>query len=231
MLARLPWLVVLVALALAVAGCEGEGDAFRVGGGASVDPNATDAAFAGAIVPHQEQGAAIADLGQRRAKRVELRGMAKRILGSHGATIDELRAIAAELRRRGVRGRRGDMRRDPKAFDVARLRHAVSFDHQFMSMLIGHHEAAIAMAEEEQDRGADPRLKRLAGEVIRTQTRELEQLRRWLNTWYGGSVYPGFGGGGGGGGGEGEEPGGPGGEGPPGQPNPDGGGSEEGPPV
>ncbi len=61
-------------------------------------------------------------------------------------------------------------------------------------MMIRHHEQSIALAEEEQDRGGDDRIKRIAGEIFESQKRELEKLKRWLGTWYGAEGYEGPGG-------------------------------------
>jgi uncharacterized protein (DUF305 family) len=74
--------------------------------------------------------------------------------------------------------------------DARRLRDAVSFDHEFMVQMIRAHEHAVAAAEVERDRGGDPNLKRLAGEVLEWRGKDLEQLRRWLHTWYGESDVP-----------------------------------------
>ena len=206
-------LTILLVLALLAAGCGGsEGGALGVLADPTDEPTPTDAAFAQAMVPHQREALAMAQLGRGRALRKELRRIAREMLDPRRDEIRRLGTIGADLARDGVRPERGAMRRRPA--DVRRLRDAVSFDLRFMELMIRHHEDAISMAEEEQDRGGDGRLKHLAGEILERHERELEALRRWLNTWYGEGVLPG---GGGGGGGEGEEP------------APDGEGGDEGP--
>ena len=217
----------LVVIALLAAGCGG-GDGGPLGVlSERSEPNRTDAAFAHAMVPHQKEGLAMAELARQRALRKELRKIAKTMLGPRRHEIRRLAPLGAELVREGLRPERGAMNRRP--VDIDDLRRATSFDQRFMELMIRHHEDAIAMAEEEQDRGGDPRLKRLAGEILKTHERELEALRRWLRTWYGEGVMPGEGGGGGGGEGERPAPDGEGGdEGPGGG---EGGGQPEGPPV
>lgn len=205
-------LSILLVLPLLAAGCGGDGGALGVLADPTDEPNATDAAFAQAMVPHQREGLAMARLARERAMRKELRRIARDMLAPRGREIRRLSALGAELAREGVRPARGAMSRHRA--DIRQLRAAVSFDLRFMELMIRHHEEAIAMAEEEQDRGGDGRLKHLAGEILATHERELEKLRRWLNTWYGEGVLPGEGGGGGG---EGERP------------APDGEGGDEGP--
>jgi uncharacterized protein (DUF305 family) len=41
------------------------------------------------------------------------------------------------------------------------------------------------MARVELERGAEPRLRRMAEEIIATQRREIEQMRAWSQRWYG----------------------------------------------
>ena len=221
-------LVLVLLLTAALAGCGGDGGALNVlGGAARPEPNATDAAFARAMTPHERETLAMAGLARTRAMRRELRKVARSMLANRPNVIRRLEAGGLELQREGVRAPRGAMTRKPA--DLGALRNAVSFDQRFMELMIRHLESAIAMAEEEQDRGGHQGLSRLATEILESHERELETLRRYLNTWYGEGIQPGEGGGGGEGegppeDGDGDTPGGPGGEG-------EGEGQPKGPPV
>jgi uncharacterized protein (DUF305 family) len=85
--------------------------------------------------------------------------------------------------------------------DVRGLRNSVSFDYQFMRLMIGHLERGIAMAEREIADGEHAGLVRLARDLKRAYERELADLKRYLRTWYGedGGDIPDDDGGGGGG--------------------------------
>lgn len=229
-LGRLPTLAAVLVVAAVTAGCGGGdlGGLGPLGGGG--EPNETDTAFVRAMGPHSEEAVAMARIARKRALRKELRKIAKEIIGTRGEDTDRIRALAARVelpppRRGGARMTRTPV--DPKA-----LRNPVSFDHRFLELMIRHHEEATAMAEEEQDRGGDVALKRLAGELLESHERELEKLRRWLHTWYGEGVLPGEGGGGpGGGGGEPDKEGGGEGEGDEPLPSPSPERPPQGPPV
>lgn len=192
---RPPSLLALLLLAALAAGCGG-GEELRLGLAADVgEPNATDVAFVRAMGPHQREAAAMAALARRRAGRVELRSIARKIATDRGVDALALRRLARDLRGRSAGGAR--MARDRA--DLRQLRDAVSFDHRFMEMMIRNLEDAVAMAQQERDLGSDGRVKRLAAEMLERQTRHLEALRRYLRTWYGESPVPGDRDGGGGG--------------------------------
>jgi uncharacterized protein (DUF305 family) len=189
----------LLLLVLLIAGCGGDGGGlFTASGGPGSDPNPTDAEFARTMVENDASVGALAALARELGLRKELRKLARATLERQSIQRPRLRDAAAGLASRGIRpaGRNPV----PPAVDPRKLRRAVSFDHEFMVMMIRAHEHAVAAAEVERDRGGDPKLKRLAAEIHESRSRDLEQLRRWLHTWYGEGTLPGEGGGGGGGG-------------------------------
>ncbi len=52
-------------------------------------------------------------------------------------------------------------------------------DHDFVAMMIPHHQGAISMAEVELRYGRDPILRRLARGVIEAQRKEIDEMRSW----------------------------------------------------
>jgi uncharacterized protein (DUF305 family) len=58
-------------------------------------------------------------------------------------------------------------------------------DRHFLEQMIPHHEDAVAMAELALTRAEHPELKQLAETIIRDQTREIDQMRTWYESWYG----------------------------------------------
>jgi uncharacterized protein (DUF305 family) len=58
-------------------------------------------------------------------------------------------------------------------------------EREFLVGMIGHHSMAVAMAEMAVEKGTHQELKAMADEIVRTQTAESRQMRRWLRSWYG----------------------------------------------
>jgi len=58
-----------------------------------------------------------------------------------------------------------------------------AFDLEFLRQMIPHHEGAVAMAKDLQNKEARADLKTLAQNIIETQTAEIEQMKSWENEW------------------------------------------------
>jgi uncharacterized protein (DUF305 family) len=54
--------------------------------------------------------------------------------------------------------------------------------------MVGHHSMAVDMAEMAKEKATHQELKDMADDIIRTQSAEIEQMRTWLERWYGREV-------------------------------------------
>lgn len=52
-------------------------------------------------------------------------------------------------------------------------------DHDFVAMMIPHHQGAVSMAEVELKYGKDPMLRRLAQDIIAAQEKEIAEMKAW----------------------------------------------------
>jgi uncharacterized protein (DUF305 family) len=74
----------------------------------------------------------------------------------------------------------GEMTRMSEAMAAAPM--TADPDHDFMAMMIPHHQGAIEMADSELQDGRDVRVKRLAQEIIVTQESEIQLMRSYLTS-------------------------------------------------
>ena len=175
-----------------VAGCGGDGEreepTAAAPPGAPADSTSADAGFVRAMVPHHEIAVEMARFALRQAEHPELEQLARDIVRTQRAEIEELEAVADELGIEaghpagdgGHMGREAEATGDPDELDGAR-----PFDRAFIDMMIPHHEAAIEMSRALLETTENARLRALAEGIAGAQQREIDQMRAWRAEWYG----------------------------------------------
>jgi uncharacterized protein (DUF305 family) len=58
------------------------------------------------------------------------------------------------------------------------------FDLRFIDSMIPHHEGAVVMAKEAQQKSKRPEIQKLAADIIKAQDTEIAQMKQWRTTWY-----------------------------------------------
>lgn len=58
------------------------------------------------------------------------------------------------------------------------------FDKAFLNEMIVHHQGAIEMANLAKINANHQEIKQMANEIVNAQTKEIEQMKNWLNGWY-----------------------------------------------
>lgn len=58
------------------------------------------------------------------------------------------------------------------------------FDLQFIDAMTPHHQGAIEMAQEAQQKSKRPEIKKLAENIIKSQNQEITQMKQWRKAWY-----------------------------------------------
>lgn len=53
-------------------------------------------------------------------------------------------------------------------------------DHDFVVMMLPHHQGAVDMAKFELQHGKDPELRKLARDIVAAQDKEIAFMNRWL---------------------------------------------------
>ncbi|MBD9735891.1 DUF305 domain-containing protein [Streptomyces sp. H28] len=149
--------------------------------------NAADVAFAKGMIPHHRQAVEMADLAPDRAQSAEVKKLAADIKKAQDPEIKKLSGwltswgeeVPAEgAMDHSMHGMDGMM----TAEEMTELENASgkAFDTAFMEMMIKHHEGAVEMAKTEQADGAYAPAKKMAEEIIASQSAEIEQMNELL---------------------------------------------------
>ncbi|MBN3874113.1 MULTISPECIES: DUF305 domain-containing protein [unclassified Nostoc] len=59
-----------------------------------------------------------------------------------------------------------------------------NLDLRFIDAMIPHHQGAVEMAKEAQQKSKRPEIKKLADNIIKSQNQEITQMKRWRQAWY-----------------------------------------------
>lgn len=54
-------------------------------------------------------------------------------------------------------------------------------DHDFVTMMMPHHQGAIEMAKTYLKYGSDPKIKEMAQKIVDDQNKEIQDMQKWLD--------------------------------------------------
>ncbi|MFD0339777.1 DUF305 domain-containing protein [Streptomyces sp. NPDC127117] len=158
--------------------------------------NDADVKFAQQMIPHHQQAIEMAKLADGRAADPEIKKLATAIekaqdpeintmkgwLTSWGkplpssSAMDDMPGMDHGPDGSGMPG----MMSGKDMGDLAAAK-GKDFDKKFAQLMIGHHQGAVTMAEDEQKNGADAEAKKLAGAVVTAQIAEIEQMNKIID--------------------------------------------------
>ncbi|MEU0402301.1 DUF305 domain-containing protein [Streptomyces sp. NPDC006197] len=149
------------------------------------DFNDADVMFAQMMIPHHEQALEMAELADGRAEDPEVKKLVAAIEQAQGPEIRKMKAWLKgwgepESAGHGSGHGMSGMMSDQDMKDLAATK-GKAFDRKFAELMIAHHDGAVAMAKDEQKDGANATARKLADDVVRTQSAEVDQLRKILD--------------------------------------------------
>ncbi|GAP48782.1 DUF305 domain-containing protein [Streptomyces azureus] len=159
--------------------------------------NDADVMFAQMMIPHHEQALEMSELADGRASDAEIKTLAAQIEKAQDPEIQTMKSWlkawgkpeSAEESMPGMDHGSGGMDHgsgmsgmmsdeDMKKLGAAK---GAEFDRMFAELMIEHHKGAITMAEDEQKKGRNATAKKLAAEVVKTQSAEVEKFEKILD--------------------------------------------------
>lgn len=159
--------------------------------GSSIEADSVDRHFIEQMIPHHVDAVDMSELALERAQSEEIRQLAQNIITSQSSEINQMKSwysqwfdkeyIEAEDDfRMGPGMMRGRMGMTGDTIDFEVLQSAEDFDSAFVREMIPHHQMAIMMASMLENTTERPEMKKLASNIIKTQTAEINLMRGWL---------------------------------------------------
>jgi len=152
--------------------------------------NQTDRGFVNDMTPHHRSAIGMAQIALKRAQHPQIRALAQDIVTAQRAEIALMGRLGKQLWRQGNDHATLAMAQEAMgmSMDDSELKTAKPFDRAFIDMMVPHHRGAITMAGLELDKGQNAATRRLAQNIIKAQSAEIEQMNQWRTSWYGAPV-------------------------------------------
>lgn len=181
-------------------------------GGGRMGSHSMDQHFIVMMIPHHDGAIAMADLALTRAKRPEIKELARSIKASQTSENAQMRAWYRQwygaavptwtgAGSMGMGMGMGGMGMGPgtgtgmgmgccsgmgmMGTSLAALKNAADFDRAFIEQMIPHHRMGVMMASMAQNNSQQPQLRAMQQAMVKDQSREIEQMSQWYRSWYG----------------------------------------------
>lgn len=148
-----------------------------------------DVKFAQGMIPHHEQAVEMAKLADGRASDSEIKTLAADIEKAQDPEIQTMKSWLKSwgkpespgMDHSGMGNDSMSGMMSDKGMEELKAAKGTDFDRKFAQMMIEHHNGAISMAKDEQKNGRNAAAKKLADDVIKNQTAEVEKMQKILD--------------------------------------------------
>lgn len=155
-------------------------------------PNAAsadfDLQFIDTMILHHQAAVDMATMIAGKAERPELNKLGAKMAMMQQKEIDEMKAWREKWfagAQPAINIEMAGMADSMREMDMKKLGSATGreFEFEFIKQMIPHHQGAIAMAKEAQQRSKKDEIKKLADDVIREQQAEIDMMKVWQSEW------------------------------------------------
>jgi uncharacterized protein (DUF305 family) len=146
-----------------------------------------DQNFIEQMIPHHESAIAMAKVAQQKATHSEIKTLAGNIITSQTNEINTMKEYYKNWYGKDVPTVTtdhmwGGMTMDSHA-SIDALNNVADFDEAFLKEMIPHHQMAVMMANMLDITTNRPEMKKLASDIVATQTKEISDMKSWQSQW------------------------------------------------
>mgnify|MGYP003394068672 CR=1 FL=1 len=162
-----------------------------MGGDSSMSRN-IDRHFIEEMIPHHEGAIAMAQIALERSTRPEILSLSQDIIEAQTREINDMKewyeswfGTPVPVTSQHMMGGVGMVHMGGMTGDTQVLENIASseFDKEFLNQMIPHHEMAVAMGRMLAASTERSEMQTLAGQIIASQSREIDMMRGWLASW------------------------------------------------
>jgi uncharacterized protein (DUF305 family) len=141
-----------------------------------------DALFIDSMIMHHQGAIEMANQALKEATKPEVKALAEAVISAQEAEITQMQqwrqSWYPDLAPTAGMGM--DMGTMEISSDTSK-----PFEQRFIEAMIPHHEGAIAMAKDAQQKAEHQEIKTLSGAIVTAQEGETTQMQQWLKEWFG----------------------------------------------
>ena len=155
-----------------------------------------DLRFIDGMTPHHQGAVVMAKEALQKSKRPEIKKLAEEIIKAQNKEIAELKqwrqawypkASSTPMAWNTQKNQTiamSDEQSKAMRMDMDLGAGDAEFDLRFINAMIPHHEGAVTMAQDALSKSKRPEIKKLAQNIITSQQKEIEQMKKWRQAWY-----------------------------------------------
>lgn len=141
-----------------------------------------DAQFIDGMIAHHQGAIDMANQALTEAERQEIKDLAANIITAQEAEIAQMHEWRTQwypdlADTGGMNMGMGEM---TVSNDTSK-----QFDQRFIEAMIPHHQSAVDMAQDAQQKAEHTEIKTLTGNIIADQEKEIAQMQEWQKAWFG----------------------------------------------
>ena len=143
-----------------------------------------DIDFANMMIEHHQGAIAMSEQEVNSGKDEKIKGMAQKIITDQKEEITKLQDFVKNYKSSGMKHGEGELQKSMSDMEnkMKSMQMTGDIDKDFATMMLAHHESAVAMSKKQLTNGMSGKLKQMAQKMITEQNKEIKEFKSWLDS-------------------------------------------------